>query len=186
MIGRFVNICQGMTHMKRSYAPCRGILMILFLVACLPWLTSGCAQRTKGLFTQSELKDYKRLAVLGLTPEQEQLFMACYIKGFQEQPTTFVERTRLQEVVKEQDLLHGRLDDKTRAKIRQIFGVEALIMCQYDEGPDGQGMNKLRVRIVDSATGAITGSVIIEGVGDFESLSQQAVKALKQDLYSGY
>jgi len=172
--------------MKRSDAPCCGISMILFVVAGLPWLAAGCAQRTKGLFTLSELKTYQRLAVLGLTPEQEQLFMACYIKGFQEQPTTFVERTRLQEVVKEQDLLHGRLDDKTRAKIRQIFGVEALIMCQYDQGPDGQGMNKLRVRIVNSETGAIAGSVIIEGVGDFDSLGQQAVKALKQDLYSGY
>jgi hypothetical protein len=61
-----------------------------------------------------------------------------------------------------------------------------LILCQYDEGADIKGMKKLRVRIVNSETGAIAGSVIIEGAGDFDSLSQQAVKALKQDLYSSY
>ena len=171
--------------MRRSIAPRHFISVVLFVIAGLPWLITGCAPRTKALFALSELRTYERLAVLGLTPEREQLFMACYIKGFQEQPLAFVERTRLQEIIKEQDLLQGRLDDKTRAKIKQIFGVEALIMCNYDEGPEGKGMKKLRVRIVDSTTGAIVGSVITEAVGDFESHCQQAVKALKRDLYSG-
>lgn len=171
--------------MKRSIASRHLISVVLFVGAGLSWLTAGCAPRTKALFTLSELRTYERLAVLGLTPEQEQLFMACYIRGFPAQATTFVERTRLQEVIKEQDLLQGRLDDKTRAKIRQVFGVEALIMCNYDEGPEGKGMKKLRVRIVNSETGAIVGSVITEAMSDFESHCQQAVKALKRDLYGG-
>jgi len=156
------------------------------MVAGLPWLAAGCAERTKGLFTLSEMKTYKRLAVLGLTAEQEQILMACYIKGFPEQPTTFVERTRLQEIIKEQDLLRGRLDDKMRARIKQILGVEGLIMCNYEEGTLGKGMMKLRVRIVDSTTGAIVGSVITEAPSDFESHCQQAVKALRSDLYGRY
>ena len=174
--------------MRRSIAARRCMPVALFVAAGLAWLTAGCAERTTGLFTQSELKAYKRLAVLGLTPEQEQIFMACYIKGFPEQPTVFVERGRLQDIIKEQDLLKPaeRLDDATRAKIRKILGVEALILCNYEEGPAGKAMKKLRVRIVDSASGAIVGSVITEASGGFESRCQQAVKSLKSDLYGRY
>lgn len=175
--------------MKRSSAALHDVSMILFVVAGLPLLMAGCAQRTKGLFTLSEMKTYNRLAVIGLTLEQEQLFMACYIKGFPEQDVTFVERAKLQDVLKEQDFLKKpdeRLDNKTRARMKQILGVEALILCEYDAGSDIKAIKKLRVRIVNSETGAIAGSVIIEGAGDFDSLSQQAVKALKQDLYGRY
>jgi len=117
---------------------------------------------------------------LGLTPEQEQIFMACYTRVFRGQIITFVERNRLREVVSEQDLLAGRLNDRTRAKMKQLFGVEALVMCSYY---DGSGVKKkLRIRIVDSATGAITGSVIIHAHDNFEYHCITAVKALRADV----
>ena len=173
--------------MKESTASCHHVPAALLGVMGAVLLAAGCAERTKGLFTLPKLQTYQRLAVLGLTPEQEQLFMACYIRRFSEQPTTFVERARLQDILGEQDLLRVPQDrlDKTRAKMRQILGVEALIMCTYEDSPQGPGMKKLRVRIVDSETGAIVGSVITEARGDFESHCHQAVRALKQDLYRG-
>lgn len=161
-------------------------ISMLFMAAYLAFST-GCARtpRTQALFTKPELITQGRLAVIGLTPEQEQIFMACYIKAFRGQVITFVERKRLQEIISEQDLLKGRLNEKTRARIKELFGVEGLIMCTYYDGDEGLGRKKLRVRIVDSATGAIVGSVITEAGDNFEYHCQTAIKALKADLQNG-
>jgi hypothetical protein len=148
-------------------------------------ISTGCARKTEALFTRPELITHSRLAIIGLTPEQEQIFMAFYTKAFPGQVITFVERNRLHDVISEQDLLKGRLNEKTRARIKQIFGVEALIMCTYYDGSDGIGRKKLRVRIVDSATGAIVGSVITGGRDNFGYHCGTAIKALKTDLLGG-
>jgi hypothetical protein len=157
-----------------------------FLIVAGLVISAGCARRkTEALFTRPELINYGRLAVIGLTPEQEQIFMAYYIKAFPGKVITFVERNRLQEIVGEQDLLKGRLNEKTRARIKELFGVEALIMCTYYDGTEGIGRKKLRVRIVDSATGAIVGSVITEASDNFGYHCDTAIKALKADLLGG-
>jgi hypothetical protein len=147
---------------------------------------AGCEPNTRAVFTKPELFSYERLAVLGLDREQEQIFMAAYFKTFISQPITFVERGELAKIIGEQDLLQGRLNDKTRARIKQILGVEALILCEYykDEARPGNTM-KLRVRVVDSETGAIVGSVLTENYRNFEDHARVAVEALKADLLSG-
>ena len=158
-----------------------------FFVVAIMVISAGCAPRkTEALFTRPELITHSRLGIIGLTPEQEQYFMASYTKAFSGQVITFVERKRLHEVLSEQDLLKGmeRLNEKTRAKLKELFGVEALIMCSYYDA-DGIGRKKLRVRIVDSATGAIVGSVITEAPDIFSYHSDTAVKALKTDLQGG-
>ncbi|MHC4643404.1 MAG: hypothetical protein ACYS32_17310 [Planctomycetota bacterium] len=148
-------------------------------------ISGGCARRkTQGLFTKAELVTIERLAVLGLTPEQEQIFMASYLKAFPGKVITFVERALLQEVISEQDLRLGRLDEKTRARVKQVLGVEALIICTYYDVTGGVGTKKLRVRIVNSTTGAIVGSVITQGRDNFEYHCNAAVKALEADLFS--
>ena len=158
----------------------------VFIVATLV-ISTGCSARrkTEALFTRPELITHSRFAIIGLTPEQEQYLMASYTKTFSGQVITFVERNRLHEVISEQDLLKGRLNEKTRARIKEIFGVEALIMCTYYDADTGIGRKKLRVRIVDSATGAIVGSVITEAPDNFPYHSDTAVKALKADLQGG-
>jgi hypothetical protein len=145
----------------------------------------GCGPRgygTQALFTRPELLSRGRLAVLGLTPEQEQIFMACYTKTFIGQIITFVERNRLEDILGEQDLLRGRLDESTRAEIKRIFGVEALIMCTYYDADNGGTGKKLRIRIVDSETGAIIGSVITLAPDDFQRHASTAVRALRDDV----
>ena len=164
----------------RSLCSISAFLLVAGLV-----ISAGCAPRkTEALFTRPELITQSRLAIIGLTPEQEQFFMASYTKTFSGQVITFVERNRLHEVISEQDLLRGRLNERTRAKIKELFGVEALIMCTYYDS-DGIGRKKLRVRIVDSATGAIVGSVITEARDNFSYHCDTAVKALKADLQGG-
>jgi hypothetical protein len=158
-----------------------------FLLSAGLVILAGCTHsgKTQALFTKPELITYSRLAIIGLTPEQEQIFMACYTKVFHGQLINFVERNRLQEILSEQDLLKGRLNERTRARLKELFGVEALIMCTYYDGSDGLGGKKLRVRIVDTATGVITGSVITEGSDNFSYHCNMAVKKLKADLQDG-
>jgi hypothetical protein len=156
-----------------------------FLVAAGLVISTACARKTQALFTRPELITRGRLAVIGLTPEQEQIFMASYTKAFPGQVITFVERNLLKEILSEQDLRQGRLDDRTRATIKQILGVEALIMCTYYDDTNSPGRKRLRVRIVDNSTGAIVGSVITQGRDYFEYHCDTAVKALKADLLSG-
>ncbi len=155
--------------------------VLLAGLAVLP----GCTPRrygTQGLFTRPELLSRRRLAVLGLEPEQEQILMARYTKTFTGQLITFVERSRLTDILGEQDLLKGRLDDAKRAKIQRILGVEGLIMCTYYDATTGGTGKKLRVRIVDSETGAIIGSVITSAPDNFQSHASTAVRALWDDL----
>ena len=164
--------------------------LTFFCSICVFFLTgltflSGCGSRNssmEGLFTRPELISRGRLAVLGLDPEQEQILMARYIKTFAGQPITFVERKQLADVVGEQDLLFGRLNERTRAKIKQIFGVEALVMCEYYDAKAASGGKKLRIRIVDSETGVILGSVITQAPDNFASHSSTAMRALWNDL----
>lgn len=161
-------------------------VLAFFVIVSLVNIT-GCVPKPniQGLFTRHELLSCGRLAVLGLTEEQEQLFMASYLRAFPLRMITFVERYRLKDIIGEQDLLKGRLNENTRAKIRKILGVEALIMCTYyeDEAVSAGG-KKLRVRIVDSETGAILGSVITIAGDNFPNHAEMAVQALKKDLFS--
>jgi len=149
-------------------------------------LLAGCEGNTRAVFTKPELLTYERLAVIGLDPENEQVFMAAYIKTFISRSITFVERSRLAEIIGEQDLLQGRLNDRTRAKIKKILGVEALIMCEYSQANDRPGsQKKLRVRVVDSETGAIVGSALTETYSNFSQHAQAAAEALRADLLNG-
>lgn len=160
------------------------ISQVIVLVGSV--LLTGCSGDTRALFTKPELITYERLAVLGLEPEREQIFTACYVKTFPGRLITFIEGGRLRKVISEQDLLQGRLDENKRARIKRILGVEALIMCDYHSAEEGRGgRKKLRVRIVDSETGAIVGSVVTEAYVQFEDHAWAATKALKADLFSG-
>lgn len=160
-------------------------IFAFLVVTCLANLP-GCVQHgnTQALFTKPELISRRRFAVLGLTPEQEQILMARYTKAFPGQVITFVERSRLHEIMSEQDLLQGRLDERTRARIKKIFGVEALFICEYYDSTTRSGGKKLRIRIVDSATGVIIGSVMTQAPDNFHNHCATAVKALKTDLMS--
>jgi hypothetical protein len=159
--------------------------IVTFLTIAGLAVAGGCASKTQALFTQPELITRGRLAVLGLTPEQEQIFMASYTRAFPGQIITFVERSQLKNILSEQDLLRGRLDDRARARIKQILDVEAVIIGSYYDADPAEGGKKLSVRIVDSSNGVIVGSVITEGRDNFAYHCDRAVRALKADIQSG-
>lgn len=172
------------------------ILSILAFGGCRS--TTGT---TYALFTEPELSRLERCAVFGLDGEQEQIFMAKYIDTFPGRNITFIERQRIAGITTEQDFLPGRINKESRAKLQQIYGVQAAILCEYtiESNLDGTGgVKKLRVRILDTETAVIVGSVLasvsssraMDDHTDFIGVVQQAVSALKENLdgvrYSQY
>ena len=154
-------------------------MILLMLTVC------GCNSSwvTYALFTRPELRIRERYAVFGLDPEQEQIFMAEFIRVFGTRNATFVERQRIQGVISEQDFLMGRLKDTTRAKLQEIYGVEALIVCEYTfSQPDKAGQKKLRVRILDTETAAIIGSVVVSRTGSRQATQADFIKAVEEAI----
>ncbi len=142
-----------------------------------------------GVFTRPELNRYERFAVFGVRGEKEQIFMAEFIKAFTGQNIVFVERGRVSDILSEQDALEGRLNETTRARLQKIYGVQALVLCDYliaEEPTDGREM-KLRVRVLDTETAAIIGSVVVsrrssrpkDDIADYTAAVKQAVRSMR-------
>jgi len=171
---------------KTTLFPVAVGLFLLTLCGC------GSTPASYALFTEPELAELERFAVFGLDGEKEQVFMAEFIDAFPDRNITFVERQRIAGVTSEQDFLPGRLNSATRAKLQQIYGVQAAILCEYTAQKDGAGtgFKKLRVRILHTETAVIVGSVVvsrpsnraIEDHDDFILLATEAVLALKENL----
>ncbi len=168
------------------------LLLLLMIGVVTILLTCSCRQRIEGVFATPKLQNIQRMAVLGLTPEQEQIFMANYLQIFRDQPVTFVERSALNKVLGEQNLLRddqstplideGRLNEKTRARLKQLLGVEALAICSYYQSPDRPTLKKFLVRIVMTETGAIVASAIVEARDHFQYHSYTAIKKIHEYL----
>jgi len=163
-----------------------GASLILFgLQGC----TGSSPWTTYGVFTRPELHRYERFAVFGVRGEKEQIFMAEFIKAFSGQNVIFVERGRVSDIISEQDALEGRLNEATRARLQKIYGVQSIVLCDYviAEEPTNGTETKLRVRILDTETAAITGSVVVsrrssrpkDDIGDFTDAVKQAVRSLR-------
>jgi hypothetical protein len=167
---------------------------ILFAIFLASLLLCGCnsSWTTYGLFTKPELRTFERFALLGLEGEREQIFMAQFIKAYPGKRTTFVERRRIDDIIGEQDFRRGRLNDKTRARMKQVYGVDGLVICEYilEEGSGSSKTKKLRIRVLDSETAVIIGSVVVsrqsstglESLADYKTAVAMAVKALKEDM----
>ncbi len=165
------------------------IVSILGLCGC-----GSTGGMTYALFTEPELGRLERYAVFGLDGEKEQVFMAEFIDAFPDRDIAFVERQRIRisGVTEEQDFLRGRLNDTTRAKLQQMYGVQGAILCDYTIEGDvgGTGVKKLRVRVLDTETAVIVGSVVasqtssrpIDDTNDFVLAAAQAITALRENL----
>jgi len=150
----------------------------LIMIGISAGLNAGCASpKVEAAATRAELHNYSRLAVLGLNIQEESLFIAEYMNRFPQQ--TFVERRDLEALLSEQDLLPGRLNDETRAKLKRVLGVEAIVLADSYPG------RSLTVRVVDSETGSIVAQAVLTGkaaigTGNASSpeMIRKAVKAL--------
>jgi len=160
------------------------VLAVCASAMCL----GGCARyEVAGVFTQPVLANYERHAMVGLPQDREQILMAEYINAFGGRPKRFIERRRLEELLQEQGIAPGRLEQEMGAGYDKSLGVEAVIFAHYEEDvADNSHTQKMTIRIVDAQTGDLTGSVVLTAVSQSgvsaRRLSRRVVKELVADL----
>jgi len=95
---------------------------------------------------------YDRVAIWSRLPRaMEELFIPLYMEAFPEQDV--VERRDLEALIEEQNLLPDRLDEKSRAKIRKLLGVKAIVFPHHS-------FNQVSVKVIDTETGEIVASAL--------------------------
>jgi len=133
---------------KRPHA----VVCLLTLAACA---LGGCNMHVEAV-ARPAFSMKGRVAILGhLTREQIELFTPLYMKAFPFQ--ALVERRDLVEIINEQDLSPERLREETRAKIRRILGVTAIVYPNYTPTDPGQ----LSIKVIDTETGEIVAAILV-------------------------
>jgi len=118
--------------------------------------SAGCATHAD-VCVRPQYHDYQKVAIWArLDRTAEELFIPLYMDAFPRQ--ALVERRDLETVLDEQDILPERLDEQTRAKIRQVFGVEAIVFPNYTPA-----MRQLAVKAIDTETGEIVAALVLTG-----------------------
>lgn len=119
---------------------------------------------------------YDKVAIWSrLERGQEELFIPLYMEAFPNQAV--VERRDLETIIGEQDILPDRLDGSSRAKIRRILGVKAIVFPNYSG-------SQLSIKVIDTETGEIVACVLTSHTYFSSDLSdkfllRQAISALK-------
>lgn len=155
-------------------------MVVMMLAAGL----AGCSGMKVEAVARPQFSEYHRVAVWGqLDRVQDELFIPLYMKAFKHQQ--IVERRDLLAIIGEQDLMPDRLDHKTRAKIREIFGVEAIVFPNYTDKP----LRQLSVKVIDTANGEIVAAVVVipkaektKSVSDRDMI-RKAIDALKDQAH---
>ena len=139
------------------------------------------------VYTRPELKTYQKMLITGLSGEMEQILMGCYGRTFRDQSIVFVERERIKDIFSEQDLLPDRVDEKTRAQLRSVASVQAIIYGYYDAAMQGEEkVETFRLRIVDVGSGEVVGSAIVHAQSEkgvqASAMIQRATELLKAHM----
>lgn len=157
------------------------------LVGLLPFFVTGCLDRMEDtVAVRPVFKTYDRVAIISrLERDREDVFIPLYMKAFPDQ--SLVERRDVADILGEQDILPDRLDDATRAKLRKILGVKAIVFPNFSAGSKSQ----LALKIIDTETGEIAASTTVSGKDywdgsgtSFKKLVSRAIDVLKADLLS--
>ncbi|MFW5653456.1 MAG: hypothetical protein ACOC0P_05370 [Planctomycetota bacterium] len=127
------------------------VLLLLLLTA----LSSGCSSTSDETAVRTAFLEHDRVAIIANLPRQhEEFFIPYYMNAFPSQ--MLVERRDVVQVIDEQDLLPERLNEETRARLREILGVRAVV---YPSASSGQ----FAIKVVDTETAEITASTIVSG-----------------------
>jgi hypothetical protein len=141
-------------------------------------LMAGCHSYGHGLaVVRPEFLTYDRVALWSsLSRETEDFFIPTYMQSFPNQ--LMVERRDVSAIIGEQDMLPERLNEETRAKLRRILGVKAILFPSVTK--DGFAM-----KAIETETGAITASVFVDandkviGAVPMQELVRRAVSSLR-------
>ena len=143
-------------------------------------MPAGCSySRGVDVVVRPQFLSYDRVALWSsLSRETEDLFIPLYMDAFPGQ--SLVERRDVSAIIGEQDILPERLDEETRAKLRKILGVKAIV---YPSATN----EAFAVKVIETDTGAITASVYVESGGaktdakPLKQLVREAIAALRTE-----
>ena len=161
---------------------------ILMVAVSLCGLVTGCKPHITSLATvRPGFDSYEKVAILwqqGRDEMQEAFFTAYWMDNFPGQ--TVVERVELMKIINEQDLLPNRLNEKTRARMRNVLGVRALILVSLRTQDRGRyiiprEIANLSIKVIDTETGEVAVSAVSEGRDrDIRPMIIESIRFIKE------
>jgi len=140
---------------ERAWVMLRNAIVFPFLLLLL-FFGSGCSTTSEAV-VRPQFATYDRVAILPhLTRAQEEYFLPLYLAAFPEHAV--VERRDLEEALNEQELQPERLSEASRAKMKELFGVQAVVYPNYTSDEAG---TRLALKVIDSETGEITAAILV-------------------------
>ena len=146
----------------------KGVRVILFGLICSTVFSYGCSlnvgvpQWSGSGFIRKEFLEYKKVAILLFendpTGEVSDNFALTFHEKFTQ--IELIRRKELFNVLREQDLYPGQLDEGTRIKIGKIFSAQALIMGNVYYPSILRWL--MQIEIVDIETNTIMGRSLVE------------------------
>ena len=119
-----------------------------------PWSGNG--------FIRKELLEYNRAAVLPFQGDSKGETSNTFAENFHEKfpQIDLVKRGQVSEAFQEQDSYPDRIDEATRMKIGQVFGVQALVLGNVYYPSIFRWL--LQIHVIDVETGEIMGRSLVE------------------------
>ena len=159
-------------------------IFLLFIIAAINigYFIVGCTFINTTVTVKPGFSNYRKIALFwrnGGEEIYENFFLANWMSAFPRQ--TLVERTEISQVIREQDLLPGRLNSSTRARLREVFGVDALILVDFHgierEYIFPKRVVNLSIKVVDTDTGEISVSAVSQG--EDRTIDAKIVEAIR-------
>jgi len=157
----------------------RHIVPIAVLCAAFVLAPFACSSGSREVAVRKDFWLYDRVAIWSnLAREEEELFIPLYMKAFPHQ--TLVERRDINAVLGEQDILPDRLNESTRARLREVLGVKAIVYPT-------RGAGQMAIKVIDTETGAISASAIVRAGGadggSAEKMMRQLIDGIQDHGY---
>ena len=147
----------------------KSIRIALSVLVSSVFFYAGCSLFKEGVpqwsgsgFIRPEFLEYKKVAVLPFKGDPKGEVSDAFALSFHERfpEMAVVDRKRILERLKEQDLHPNRIDEATRAEIGKVFDVQAVIVGSVYYPSIVRWL--LQVRIIDVKTGQSMGSSLVE------------------------
>lgn len=161
-------------------------LLPITVVICCNYIIISCMHYINTSVTvKPGFSRYRKVALIwqnGGTDIYETFFLTNWMDSFPNQ--TLIERKEISKIIREQDLLPGRLNNRTRARIREVLGVDALILVifygEFRRYLLPSRIVDLSIKVVDTETGVITVSAVSQGKhGSIDSKIVEAIKIIE-------
>jgi TolB-like protein len=122
----------------------------------------GVPQWSGSGFIKKEVLEHKKVAVLPFKGDTKGEASDAFAKSFHERfpQIELVGRERLLETSQEQDLYSERIDEATRRRIGEVFGVQSLILGDIFYPSILRWL--LQIQVIDVETGGVIGRSFVE------------------------